>query len=1422
MKSVSRLLAAIGFAAATTLAAETATQNWMQTYNPGPGYDGPIGTAVDAAGNVIVAGGQQNGDARTGYIAKYAAEDGKLLWSINPPDVSHIPAVDASGNVIVASGNDGRVAKYSGADGKTIWRRPSAYKVPSRMIIDRAGDVVTTGRREAGIAFDQGVPYFVHDFYTAKYSGADGHLIWERQYNGPGDLDDLPHGLALDGSGNVVVTGESQDAEGRSEVYTAKYSAGSGALLWARRYNGPDGFRFDRGLAAATDSEGNVLVTGQANDFDLYVAKYSGSNGAVLWEKIIPPTSGARRGLGIAADPLNNAILVGYDGSSLYVAKFRAGDGALIWAKAYLPAGYQSGQARALLLDPAADIVFIATMNSAASGKTDTYTAKVSGSNGSLVWAKIFDSPQHGDDFIGGTEGSPFALARDGSVAIAVQSQIANSDFEFVTVKYSVSGQSGGAENGELAPTRFTVNGSDKYIPPKGTSTSASSPAAQAATAENGRLDFTAIQTSRIPGLIVQVQYSTMPNDPDSWRALENGNRGRLTRDPETNAFVLDSTTFPKRNGVYFRAYVEAPGYPSDFSNKVGPWDLADTPAALPPTVFRIFGDDTPDEIIPGMALKFAAGQKSQATGLKLRVQYSSAPRQESTWTDMEDGTLAFVKDDFAGDHYLLESNKYPTGRGIYFRVISSAPGFIDSISNIIGPWNLQRNQLPTVKINLAEGQTFSRKGRVPVPYVASDNQGINRVELYVDGELADYSTFSRGEFNLHGLSAGDHSLVAVVYDVYGAIAFSNVIERITLTDEAATIYRRVKDGPWDDASGWQPQALPGPADYVNIPAGRSVSLGRDVFVRFIALYGDLSGPGSLEVNLAMAWFSGHIEGFQLDIVRGAGLVLSGPVAKTQKNVTINNAGKFVVSGKGLQSGTGTVLNNSGTFTFAAQTAEAFKGGAPAAMFHTINQTGGVVNVAGGQLIAPNYLLTAGQLNLGGLIGTDGATLIGTDGATFKGLNGATLIGTDGATLIGTDGATLIGTDGGTLQALNGAGIISQKGAGLIGTDGATLISDNGAAFRATGGTITGFGMLDYAKVINNAAVVHPGRSPGGIGITGNYTQGALASLVLEIGGNDGFAGQYDLLAINGKASLAGELILRSIDGYQSDGSGVVPLGYGSFTGQFDRISANAQVQLRPKGAVVKVVGANGPGPKALNISTRMHVGTDDNVLIAGFIVTGDQPKKVLIRGLGPSLPVNGALADPMLALDGNAVVNDDWRKDQEQAIKDTGIPPSSEFEAAIVTTLAPGPHTAALRGKAGGTGVGLVEVYDLESAKPEQLANISTRGQVLTGDDVMIGGFIIDGLYPAKVLLRAIGPSLPVPGALKDPTLDLVDAQGNIISNDNWRATQEAEIAGVLPPNAEKEAAIVATLVPGSYTAIVRGKDGTTGVALVEGYNLQ
>jgi sugar lactone lactonase YvrE len=252
------------------------------------------------------------------------------------------------------------------------------------------------------------------------------------------------------------------------------------------------------------------------------------------------------------------------------------------------------------------------------------------------------------------------------------------------------------------------------------------------------------------------------------------------------------------------------------------------------------------------------------------------------------------------------------------------------------------------------------------------------------------------------------------------------------------------------------------------------------------------------------------------------------------------------------------------------------------------------------------------------------------------------------------------------------------------------------------------------------------------------------------------------------------------------------------------------------------------------NISTRLRVGTGSNVLIGGFIISGTRPKKIVIRALGPTLAsygVSGALQDPTLELhDASGALissNDNWGDaPNKQQIIDANLAPPNAAEPAILATLNPGNYTAMVRGFSNTTGVALVEGYDIDTGATSQLRNISTRGFVQTGNNVMIAGVIVGGLGSQDVIVRALGPTLTNSGianALVDPTLELRDINGNLIrSNDNWRSTQQAEIiaTGLQPPN-DAESAIVATLAPSNYTMIVRGVNNSSGVALVEVYRL-
>jgi hypothetical protein len=270
--------------------------------------------------------------------------------------------------------------------------------------------------------------------------------------------------------------------------------------------------------------------------------------------------------------------------------------------------------------------------------------------------------------------------------------------------------------------------------------------------------------------------------------------------------------------------------------------------------------------------------------------------------------------------------------------------------------------------------------------------------------------------------------------------------------------------------------------------------------------------------------------------------------------------------------------------------------------------------------------------------------------------------------------------------------------------------------------------------------------------------------------------------------------------------------------------------------ATVNIIDEDGAS-QSVNLSSRMRVDLGDNAGIGGFIITGNAPKHVVIRGIGPSLTKFGfstseVLADPTLELHGQGsfqtVTNDNWKDTQENEITATGLAPTNDFEAAIDATLAPGQYTAVVRGNGNGRGIALVEVYDVETGAASRLANLSTRAFVGTGNNIVIAGFILGNKQGNdRVVVRGLGPSLATAGVsnpLPDPTLELRNENGTLLrSNNDWQddGAQAAEIAAAgLTPTNNKESAIAATLPPGLYTAILAGLNDGTGVGLVEVYD--
>ncbi len=348
---------------------------------------------------------------------------------------------------------------------------------------------------------------------------------------------------------------------------------------------------------------------------------------------------------------------------------------------------------------------------------------------------------------------------------------------------------------------------------------------------------------------------------------------------------------------------------------------------------------------------------------------------------------------------------------------------------------------------------------------------------------------------------------------------------------------------------------------------------------------------------------------------------------------------------------------------------------------------------------------------------------------------------------------------------------------------------------------------------------------PNGITIfPGGFPLYRNGQLIGAIGISGDGVDQDDIVGASGTSNFLPPDPIRA-DQFNFDGT---RLPYGKFPRDPEGFS------IQP--IALPIIAALSLPPNELgNISTRVDVKSGDGLMISGFIVQGDALKTVVIRGLGPSLAAAGvanALADPVLRLfDANGALlaqNDNWRDGQPDELTAVGIAPTNDAEAALLRTLPPGSYTASVTGQGDATGVGLLEVYDIDPLSASRLLNISTRGLVGRDQEVMIGGFIMRGSGGLRrVMVRALGPSLArhgVPGALADPALEIRDTNGAILAaNDNWRDTQESEIlASTIAPEEEAESAVMLSLQPGPYTAILRGADGGVGVGLLEAYRLE
>ena len=1063
-----------------------------------------------------------------------------------------------------------------------------------------------------------------------------------------------------------------------------------------------------------------------------------------------------------------------------------------------------------------------------------------------------------------------------------------------------------------LSPTTFTVNGN-------------TTPAAAGA---DTVLRFAATQSTRPAGLRVQVQASI---DGSTWNDLPQ--HGSMTYDFSTGQFVLNTNNYPQSSTVSFRAISSAPGFDDTISNPVGPFNLSSSKARLNPVDMSISTN--------GWFADFycVARIKNLPSGGSVRVQSTTTPSDESSWSDLNIGNSGHMSPESQPNVFSLTASNLSSARAVYFRSVASASGYVDSFSVATGPFDIQALVPATVTIapsgssfikGSGVGSVNSRIQANPGPLsfhvtanLSDANRSVKEIGLLIDGELK--TSVSDGsaslDYTTSTLAPGDHTVSAFVIDDRGALARTTatdlstapktdstgsflepfylhirqpgdshaLAERGVTSSSAATIagktYTCVRDGHWATDSTWaDSDGNPGHPDVNDTAIIKNHLVVIDptqgdfanTVITSLTVDGGRNGglqatsPCTVTVGGIMTIISGNFNGPMDLVITTSGLL----EAINQSTVFFNslgtnqvriiNSGKLNIHGSGGFAGLGT-FDNEANLTFQLPV--------------TLPQHAGTVRPVLGENVKLAGKVSAGPLTPlqlvtidGKIVSTGGNNILLNGGANVLS-NSVLVVSHDGGSIITDNGSGVISNDGSTLLSENGGGLISNDGSSLISNDGSSIvaqgggnfISHNGSGSRAAntpaeiaatgidvtggelnlsactilgdlvldGGTLSGSGLIQ-GNLVNNGGYIMPGGGgTGTIAVTGNFAQASNGTIVTKNGGS--LPGQFDRVQVGGTASLGGKLDIKTVNGYTPGTQDLfAPLGFTSATGGFSQISSNSQASVDATGVVVSL-DTSKPNPKSgqpLNIATRLAVQGGDNLLIAGFIITGPSgsTKTVLVRGIGPSLANAGVanpLTDPLLELhepDGTVVVNDNWQQGDTSKIPNAFVP-SDTRESVIVATLAPGNYSALVKGAHGETGIGVAEVYDLDSGSSALLGNIATRGFVNTGDNVLIGGFIVGGTEPAKMLVRAIGPSLSafgVQGALPATTLELHDSNGAVISNDGWRSTQEAEIkATTIPPSDDNEAAILATLPPGNYTAVVRGKDNTTGIGLVEAYNL-
>ena len=796
--------------------------------------------------------------------------------------------------------------------------------------------------------------------------------------------------------------------------------------------------------------------------------------------------------------------------------------------------------------------------------------------------------------------------------------------------------------HGGLSPTLFTVNGVSVNSSGAGKDTV---------------LKFAAVQTGNPPNLKVRVQATATPNDNSSWADLPNGSGGYMTRDLKTNLFVLNSLNYPLKNSMHFRAVASAPNYADSISNVVGYYDLATSTAHVVPITLVLATNG------PGKEINFQMKEETALTGVTARIQSSMNPGDESSWTDLADGNGGAMFPYSNPAVFYLNTTKYPAGAAVYFRAIASHVGRVDSISNFVGVTNTVTGPAPDVSVVPVSAPEGGSEGTREDPLVYSAGSitlgaqffsggSLSEIGLLLDGTIVE-TRFGGTAFQipLYISVSGDHIVSAYAVNSLGIKSFSEPLY-IRVKPAGGKIFTRVgSGGNWSDASKWHDTngvtGVPGPSDLA-VVGSISVSITTNALVNGLSLNGGtITGAGGgLTVSGIFAITGGSLKNLNTTVTSTGTVVMSSDTDVPMSGSWINY-GTFKLNGRGsivpvpagsaefalgsplpsgIFDGVRTFFSNIGQFFIDRLSKPAPAPTPPPTVPPPVTPPRAIVVESfetQTKLIGPFG---------GGIISTNGGGLVGNSGGTIIGNDGASLITNDGGSIISNDGASLITNDGGSIISNDGASLITNDGgsiakkaetdttaaSGFVQTAGETDLSGLFLQGNVTieGGILSGSGSIS-GNLVNSGGYISPGHSPGSINVTGDFIQGKDGSLIVEEAGAD--PSQVDQLHVTGTATLAGTLDVKLLDGFTPDPADTFgPIDAGAISGKFTDVSGNASQTVNSNGLLL-TVDSSVPAPQAakpLNISTRMDVQDGDNVLIAGFIVTGPagSTKKVLIR----------------------------------------------------------------------------------------------------------------------------------------------------------------------------------------------------------------